>query len=125
MEPIISPWIFYFIGVADSICAFFIFTGSAVIVLSIISVIVAFDCFMEDELKIKLRLFFKIGLAGIFLVFISLLIPSKEICYKMLIAKYATKNNVSRIISSGKDVKETIKNDVIDIIKSFNEKKDK
>ena len=96
MMYIINPWIFYLISLADS----FKWASGIIAIITLIISILAY----EDDVRLAKILF---AIACISCV-ICLLIPSKDVCYKMLIASQVTTENIN-------NAKETIK-DVVDYI---------
>lgn len=93
---IINPWIFYLISLADS------FKWASGIV-AIIAIILSFLAY-EEGVKLAKILF---AVACVSCV-ICLLIPSQNVCYKMLVASQLTTENIN-------NAKETIKN-IVDYI---------
>lgn len=93
---IINPWTFYLISLADS------FKWASGIV-AIIALIVSIFSY-EDDVRLAKILF---AIACISCV-ICLLIPSQNVCYKMLVASQVTTENIN-------NTKETIKN-IVDYI---------
>lgn len=97
-EPIVSPWIFYLLGLLGSLeGAFNIITGITIVLLFIIAlfVIIAKDvrefAFNNDVCK-KILKRYAIAFAVMFVVCVFL--PSKETAYKMIIASYITPQNI-------------------------------
>lgn len=109
-EPLINPWIFYWIDVVDNLvpyldkCAFVSLMGALWYAVS------AFDYWitLKDGLQHLLK---KCLFCGIFLIISLLLgvfIPSKETMYKMLIASQVTPHNLQ--------VTQEVANDLLDNI---------
>lgn len=139
MNPIVNPWMFYFINVTNSILGFSLFfcilSGVILIVLSFM----IYYCYdyenscggivskenVKDrglaEIKRKIIKWIKI-ISTIFVVtlFLSIFTPSKDTLYKMIIASYITEDNVMKTLSLGKDFKNEIKKDILDIINNSN-----
>lgn len=127
MEPIISPWLIYAISISDSIKdAFNVFT----IIIFIGGIIVACILTFADELEwvsenktttIK-------GTIGWFVFFIifgllSILTPSKNTLIGMIVADQITYDNVSKGVDAGKNLKNELKKDVLDIIEAITKEK--
>ena len=124
-EPIISPVIIYLIGVATPMQIFSLLLGVTVGVLAMLLSIHSADCHKDsDEQRTSVSTAKKCFVLSLVLGFITVVIPSQETIYKMIAAKHATPNNINKIIESGKDIKNSLKADVLDIIKSFGEEKD-
>lgn len=95
MEPIISPWIFYLISILHNlscICVLIsLFAGFAFLIS-----LLEDDFIFSQEQKTKVRKR-SIIILLVSLVF-AIVIPTKQISYNMLIAHYATQDNVVKII---------------------------
>lgn len=125
-EPIISPWVFYLMNIADRVgtISFFIasfsFVGLSVTGLSYF--IGEFDNIKDSSRKriIKSSKF----LAYCFLVFtpIALFIPGQQTMYKMLITSQVTPNNIeylkNEVKSTGQGLVDSITDASIKIIKA-------
>ena len=120
MNPIINPWIFYLIDLSNSLSriSVFLFVVSTVICI-ILSGILAFDndCFINKKDKQKIVKYFK----WIFITFCAsslclIFIPRADTLYKMIVASYITDDNVAKAVDIGKDFKQEIKKDILDII---------
>ena len=97
MTYIINPWMFYLISLSDTLkWAFGIF--------AIIAIIVSF--LMYDDTKVKLAKRFFI--ASCISLVICLFLPSKDTCYKMLIASQVTTENIENAKETVKDVADYI-----------------
>lgn len=111
-EPIISPWLIYFVNVLDNLLGFFVVAmigcGLALFFFMARSVEA---CSRSEEAickKYAWRLF--VALCG--LVFLALLTPSSETCWKMLVASKITP---AMIQTTGKTVLDTT-NQAMDLI---------
>ena len=98
---IINPLWFYLISVSSKlqiVCAVI-----ASIALAIIFVIILTYPMLEDmgaDLK-KWRT--RLVIIGIVCAFISILVPSKETCYQMMVASLITKDNIEITAEAGKE----------------------
>lgn len=99
MEPIISPWVFYFIDKLDVVSelpllifAFGILTNSILVMVTETS----------EEFK---KWFFSKAWLALFLLSVMLvfIVPTKETAYKMIIANYVTPNNISIVKEATED----------------------
>ena len=97
MTYIINPWMFYFISLSDTL-------KWALGIFAIIAIIASFFIYDDKNVKLAKRVF----IAGCVSIIIWLFIPSKDTCYKMLIASQVTTENIE-------NAKETVK-DVVDYI---------
>lgn len=97
MNSIISPWVFYWIGVLD------IFKGVALIiaVITVICVIVmglwmgldiSFDNGVNSDMA---KLWIKLAIVSFVASMICAVLPSESTCYKMLAANMFTEKNVT------------------------------
>lgn len=99
MEPIISPWVFYFIDKLEAInmlplCVFIfaVLINAAVLMSS------------KTEEEFEKGFFPKVWIALFSLAFlINFIVPSKETAYKMIIANYVTPNNISIVKEATED----------------------
>lgn len=91
MEPIISPWVFYFIDKLEVInmLPLYVFIFAV-----LINAAVLMSSKTEEEFE---KGFFpKVWIALFSLAFlINFIVPSKETAYKMIVANYVTSNNIS------------------------------
>ena len=127
MEPIISPWLIYFIGIADSLKETFeALTVISLIglVISVVGVLVVKYC--EDFDDEFLPMWRKIKRVSLFLfipfVFLYLFIPSRNTIIGMVVVKHITSDNVTALVDAGKDVKDELKADIVEIIESITRK---
>jgi len=98
MHPIINPWFFYWISVADGIKDFFMILA---IVLTASSIVV-FIAVMNDDFSKKSYILLLIGCIICWLLFIF--IPSKATLTQMLIAKNFTYENIELTKKQGKEL---------------------
>lgn len=118
MKPIINPWLFYLSDCLEGIQLVCIFVVIALAIAIIILSLYAREYDLEDEEKElksarrtrKIVIFF-----SILLLIVIPLIPSKETCYKMMIASQITDNNIQK-------AEDVIKNSVDYIFEKINEK---
>jgi len=96
MTYIINPWIFYFISFSDTL-------KWALCIFAIIAIIASLLMY-EEDVELAKRAF----IVGCVSIIIWLFIPSKDTCYKMLVASQVTTENIE-------NAKETVK-DVVDYI---------
>lgn len=127
MEPIISPWLIYLLGVMDglkeTLTIISIVIGIGFVFWLIIYIIFIMDG-NKDELERVKRFSFCPYVFAVLLI-ITILLPSKNTLIGMIIAQQITPNNVSSAIKTGKDFKNELKKDVIDIIELATKEKSK
>ena len=111
IEPIISPWIFYLIEVISNLKV------ASFVVAAITACIATFSgmrlFIADEEHKLNFAKHFKISLVICIIVsIVSMLCPSQNTMYKMLISNYVTPNNLEYI-------HETIKGDMNDALNAI------
>ena len=117
MNPIISPWFFYFAEMLD-LLQFFLF-------ISVFGGVVG-NLFFLSHLHDNQYPMRKC-IPGFVIVFLALIMfilcPGTKTAYKMAAASYATTDNISSVVSNGRLLKEELKKDIIDIINESSESK--
>lgn len=106
MEPIISPWFIYFAEMCDGFKVLFILllVGSVVANIYFGSCVIDNDWRTEEEQKINAKMF-KIGIVVTIIGALgTVLIPTTDTVYKMIIFNNLTTNNIEK----GKDYVEDI-----------------
>ena len=118
MKPIINPWLFYLVDMIGS----FQILSILIVLLIIISFaieILKYDEAMEamDELyKVKvIKTFKKKVIVIALLITFAIFLPSKDTCYKMMVASQITDNNIQK-------AEDTIKNSVDYIFEKIDKK---
>ena len=124
MNYIINPWVFYLLNIMENIVssiiiALFIF-GIAYVSYAIIWYVELSFSYFDDEDKYPspLAIVKKWKIPLIICIVILVLTPSKETCYKMLIASQVTTENIE-------SAKETVKEVADYIVESAKEIKEK
>ena len=92
MEPIISPWIFYWMDVARAL-------KITLVILTIAGVFVMFFAAMSNDINGKpiIPAIKPVAIAMTIALFILAFIPSKDTMYKMLVTSYITPNNIELV----------------------------
>lgn len=98
MTPIINPWLFYFVDCLEGlqiVCILVVIALTFAIVL-LTAIIHDLEWDEKEELKSakrtrKIMIFF-----SILLLIVIPLIPSKETCYKMMVASQITDTNIQK-----------------------------
>ena len=115
MKPIINPWLFYLVDMIGS----FQILSILIVLLIIISFaieILKYDEAMDELDKVKvIKTFKKKVIVIALLITFAIFIPSKDTCYKMMIASQVTDNNIQK-------AEDTIKNSVDYIFEKINER---
>ena len=113
MEPIISPWIFYLMSIAEGLK---IFSGISAFVGFVTAIgIYAVFGFERDELAPWKYTKFPIIITIIGLI-ICLFVPSQEIITKMIVASFITPDNIELGVEGVKSIFEYILTTTIEII---------
>ena len=111
MTPIINPWLFYIVDVIDNLkfeCLFI----PLLFLLYIVSADYADEDLNEEKTAKTIK---KIVICVALLFTAETLLPSKETCYKMMVASQITDNNIQK-------AEDTIKKSVDYIFEKINEK---
>ena len=117
MKPIINPWLFYIVDLLDGLKTLCII-AVPVLVIVIGYLAVRIDDLgrgEEKELKSARRTRKIVILFSILLLIVIPFIPSKETCYKMMVASQITDTNIQK-------AEDTIKNSVDYIFEKINER---
>ena len=122
MQHIISPWLISFINVVDVINIICI---TSIVMLGVTLAVILIVRAIENEKEIITKTVKKIIWGFIVSLLLVTLIPSKNILIQMIVADHLTYNTVNKVIMQGKNVKNEIKKDIIDILTSVNKKEEK
>jgi hypothetical protein len=129
-DPIVSPWIIYLLGVIgnavpiiSAICIASAIGFALYLIFKIAGECCDYDSDKEEAKKIAKIIGF---MRWVFLLstLILLFFPSKNTIIGILIASKVTPTTISDAVRTGKDFKDEIKRDVIDLINAI-EKKEK
>lgn len=113
--PIISPWFFYFARIADTLgISLIIFGGIAIL----ISIIVLCDSHGDNEISF-VKKSVKGIIIGVVIIILGIFCPSEDTCYKMVIAKFATPQNIQAITGYVGDTTSNVSDSVSDAIKDI------
>ena len=117
MKPIINPWLFYIVDLLDGLKTLCIL-AVPVLVIVIGFLTVTIDDLgrgEEKELKSARRTRKIVIIFSILLLIVIPFIPSKETCYKMMVASQITDNNIQK-------AEDVIKSSVDYIFEKINER---
>ena len=121
MEPIISPWIIYLIGMVDTCNELMMAVAVVGTLLAGVSVgVTMFDG--NGDIRKGAR-----GVANwlvpiaVTAIMLTVLIPSRNTIIAMYTASVVTKDSVAGAVEAGTDLKDVIKGDIIDIIQALDE----
>lgn len=100
MNSIISPWVFYWISIVDSIRALLI----AILIMLMIVGAIMFMCtisdaddygFKDKNVAEEVKLCIKVAIATFVVAVLVCVVPSEDTCYKMLAADMFTQDNIN------------------------------
>ncbi len=109
MNSIINPWVFYWIGVVDSIRKLLI----AILIVLMIGGAIMFMCTMCDAddygfknkgVAEEVKLCIKVAIATFVVAVLICVVPSEDTCYKMLAADMFTQDNINNATEYVTDV---------------------
>ena len=112
MKPIISPWLIYFASRADAVGTLFLF--AAIVAFAIC--LIGFDALTKNGFK----LFISIGIISVIL---TVLTPTTETVYTMMVANELTSDNIQAIGKTGKDVVDYITDQIDKVVNDKEEDK--
>ena len=111
--PIISPWFFYFARIADTLGISLSIFGGIVI---LISTIVLFNSLGEDDLTSFVKKSIKGIIIGVVIIILGIFCPSEDTCYKMMLAKFATPQNIQTVTKYAGDTASDVSDAIKDIM---------
>lgn len=115
MKPIINPWLFYLVDMIGSFQILSILI-TLLIIISFAIEIIKYDEAMDELDKVKvIKAFKKKVIVIALLITFAIFLPSKETCYKMMIASQITDTNIQK-------AEDTIKKSVDYIFEKINER---
>lgn len=109
MNSIINPWVFYWIGIVDSIRTLLI----AILIVLMIGGAIMFMCTMSDvddhgfkdkNVAKEVELCIKVAIATFVVAVLVCVVPSEDTCYKMLAADMFTQDNINNATEYVTDV---------------------
>ena len=115
MEPIISPWFFYFARLADTLGIGLIIFGCIAI---LISILVLCSSLNDNETSF-VKKSIKGIIIGVVIIILGIFCPSEDTCYKMALAKFATPQNIQAITGYVGDTTSNVSDSVSDAIKDI------
>ena len=116
MKPIISPWMIYFASRADAL-------GTLFMIVTFIAFGICLIGFFDECLtKNGFKLFISIGIISAIL---TILTPTTETVYTMMVANEITPDNIQTIGKTGKDVVDYITDQIDKVVNKDDEKENK
>ena len=112
MKPIISPWMIYFASRADALGTLFLIVAMVAFAVCLIG--------FDDLTKNGFKVFISIGIISMIL---TVLTPTTETVYTMMIANEITPDNIQAIGKTGKDVVDYITDQIDKVVNDKEEDK--
>lgn len=119
MEPIISPWFFYFVDIADKIIVFSRILTFFLFVVGIFIFAITYNEHNEDSNNLK-SLARKMIIAVPIFGLLSIFTPNSTTCYKMLITSYVTPNNIEIAVEKSDKAIEYIIEKIVETSQKLN-----
>lgn len=119
MEPIVNPWLIYFIFQVDQIKHAFVGFG---VVLAFVGIIVSVAVIVDGLRKTIFFYSLPALFLGIIFLFTAMFCPGKNTIVAMYAAGQITPDRVSQGMDYATEAKESLKGDIIEIIQSITEK---
>lgn len=100
MNSIVSPWVFYWIGIVDNIRTLLI----TILIVLVIGGVIMFMCTISDaddyglkneDVAKEVKICIKVAIATFVVAVLVCVIPDSDTCYKMLAAKMFTQDNIN------------------------------
>lgn len=100
MNSIISPWVFYWIGIVDNIRTLLI----TILIVLVIGGVIMFMCTISDaddyglknkDVAKEVKICIKVAIATFVVAVLVCVIPDSDTCYKMLAANMFTQDNIN------------------------------
>ena len=113
--PIISPWFFYFARLADTLGIGLIIFGCIEILISILVLCSSLD----DNETSFVKKSVKGIIIGVVIIILGIFCPSEDTCYKMMLAKFATPQNIQTITEYVGDTTSDVSDKVSKAIKEM------
>jgi len=127
-ELIVSPFLIYLIGLSEKLEILSVVVLVFLIAITTVCSIIAkadrdFHPLNDTGWYFKMLKWF----VPIFLIFLTffIFVPNKSTLIQMIVTSELTYERLDKVIDSGRDIKDEIKNDIIDIINSLDETKPK
>lgn len=123
MNPVISPWVFYWIGIVDNIRTLLV----AILIVLMIGGAIMLLCtmcdaddysFKDKNVAEEVKLCIKIAIATFVVAVLFCVVPDSDTCYKMLAADMFTQDNINNATEYVTDVIDY----AVDKVKEMNRK---
>lgn len=124
-EPIISPWVFYFINLVANLNFFLPLLALISGVICISAARRIEDCYEKKEKDDYAKLVNIFGVIFLVSTFTALLLPSSDTVYKMLAASYITPANITKVGDTAENAAIKLSDIIVDAAKRLQEDKRK
>lgn len=122
MDYIVNPWLVYLIGQLEgwkfALIVFGVLGGFVAILASITTIANDSECGTHYFKQWRMLLIPTVVLCAIS-IFIATILPNQKTLIAMIVAENATYTNVGKAIEVGKDIKNDIKKDIIDMLREI------
>ncbi len=120
MEPIVDPMLFYWIGVCDDAKIVAVVVSMLLLVIGVFG-----QAFCNDfDMKIPKWFFKLVWVLVVIFGLCSVFVPTSRTLTQMLVARNVTPDNLKVVQGVAVDARDSLKADIIDIIRAVTEKKD-
>lgn len=113
--PIISPWFFYFAGIADVLRVTLLFSGCILLMIATAALLGS----ISEENEVWKKYSIRGVIIGIVITILGLFCPSEKTCYTIALAKYATPQNIKAVTEYVDDTTSNVADNVSDAIKDI------
>ena len=123
MEPIVSPWFIYLLFKVDTFVTFAWVIGILALAGGSIAFLPIDDMCREDVQTKYLKYYRRMILLsiGVSMIFLALITPSKNTIIAMYVSQQVTYDKVGKYVEITKNIKNTLKQDIVDIIREIND----
>lgn len=112
MKPIIDPWLFYFVDAIDGLKFVCLFIPLLFLLYMVLIAYTKEEDLNEEKIVKAVK---KLIICTVLMLTVDSLLPSKETCYKMMVASQITEENV-------KKAEDVVKDSVDYIFEKINER---
>lgn len=117
MKPIINPWLIYLAGICDPIKIVLGFFGFMLTIICIVLLcFILSESLTKDEEHKYLKYIKKTIIACISCIVLTIMIPSQQTVYTIVISNQITTDNIKLLGGTGKDVIEYLTDQIAKII---------
>ena len=134
-EPLISPWVFYLLGLLDPLNMVFIMTTGLLAIASVMTCIDKIDCenkadayankdndgYYKKQAHRASRRFYVVFISSIICMFFAIFIPTKTTVIQMIVASKVTPANINTAADIGEKTVDKIIDKIIQSAKKYNQ----